>query len=104
MESTNILKRYCGEELAFYYLFLNNQIVTFIIPVFISIALWFRAKYNETYATEKPASDDIQIWYGRLLAVYVTLFIEYWKYRERTVIFEWDLEILKKGDSNLIRE
>jgi len=87
METTNMLKKYCGEEFAFYYLFLNNQIVTLVIPVFFSIVLTMIDLYYRFSNPDYNAKNNYTIWYGLFIAVLVTFFVEYWKFRERSIIF-----------------
>lgn len=40
--------------------------------------------------------------YGILLAFWYTMFIETWKKREASLMFEWDLSILKEKDTGVI--
>ena len=42
--------------------------------------------------------------YGIMLAFWYTIFIETWKKREESLMFEWDLNILKEKESGQIRK
>ena len=69
METVNMLKKYCGEEFAFYYLFLNNQIVALLIPVFFSLTLWGIDLYHQFINPEYVNKSSYNIWYGLFIAV-----------------------------------
>ena len=42
--------------------------------------------------------------FGVLIALWSTVFVETWKKRERALMFEWDLAILKENTTQEIRK
>lgn len=83
------IKNYFGEEIAFYFAWLGFYTLWLLFASIVGIIIfifWLADKFG-------PNNGSISLWpviiYSIFLAIWSTLFLEYWKRRNSTLAFEW---------------
>lgn len=94
LQPIHFIKKYYGEEFAFYFFFFLNYTRSLFIPAIGGIALTLFNYYRYLDTGNKLEAIDTQYnaVYGILLAIWSSFFVERWRVKEKTMIHLWDLE------------
>ena len=94
LQPIHFIKKYFGEEFAFYYYFYLTYVRALIIPAVGGIALSYYnyTEYRKTGIRDTSIDTQWNAVYGILLAIWSSVFVEEWRNKEKQLVHTWDLE------------
>jgi len=81
------IKGYFGEKIGLYFVFLGHYTTWLIFPAFIGVLTWIDVALSQ----DDPSQAVVIPYFSVFIALWATLFLEFWKRKESTVAMRWGM-------------